>query len=442
MPNVIVKIGETKQHTYFQEDARDFITATFSKLIFFNPKYKKDPNFTEDGKKIYYNKYIYKKIDEVNKTWVISPIPGIEINDTNLNQYIIKFLNEKLNTESKIIYTNKGVYKNSNCRGQKLDSFKVVKNQIEYEEDFYIFEKNGTNYNVSLFKRSIPNESNNETHDNNYNLNVYINELAIVDNSKNGEFTLDKIDEETWNVYEKRIFYKNVDGEINLFIYSGYFPPFNIADDFWKGNEIVQPNPQPSVPKVYEGQIEYKFQGEPSSDNTIKYFEKNITYPELDLHVYKQAPPIILLNLNRTVWDNHESIKDKTKIMLKEEYTMNINNESYTYKIKGINFHKGKTPKSGHYVAFVKKYTHDPQTNIPPSQSFTWYLIDDLEDISVIPQTYNKLEDLSYNNENVLNNWTVALYERKDLIESSKNSVVVEQAINTEIEKLVDFNNT
>ena len=27
--------------------------------------------------------------------------------------------------------------------------------------------------------------------------------------------------------------------------------------------------------------------------------------------------------------------------MLKEEYTMNINNESYTYKIKGINFHKG-----------------------------------------------------------------------------------------------------
>ena len=96
--------------------------------------------------------------------------------------------------------------------------------------------------------------------------------------------------------------------------------------------------------------------------------------------------------------------------MLKEEYTMNINNESYTYKIKGINFHVGETPKSGHYVAFVKKYTHDSKAGTPSTQLFTWYLVDDLN--SVTPQTYNKLEDLFYN-ENVLNNWTVALYEEK-----------------------------
>lgn len=394
-----------KIHKGNQEDPHNFLDNTFRYLYFFNPLYENT---------VFEN----KNIENIYKCRLYKKIKTIEINKSE--------------------YENKGYDEKKNLSHRKIvDNFQTISNpnnkNIYSNIDDYFYKYDGNNYELSKDSK-----------------NPQIGKVMVEDRKDGFYFEFD-FDNLNLNIYQIEEQEKDIKKYENLGI-NNYYDIYSLSNNYVKveNNEdmcFAKKIGQKMYKKDYidlfhystaDGMIEptdtiehltnsinYKFIGSDDKPNINNIDDVN----QIVYNVYKKAPPIIVLKLLRYTqyYDENKKkfinkkITDKVKI--NDTYKMKINGQEYIYVLKGINFHSGSNINGGHFVSFIKKYKNQ--------NDYIWWLAND-SSVS-IKNNNGYVAELEYGSKSVLKNWTIALYERKDLIEFSDN---VQENINEEIKKL------
>ncbi len=399
-------IFKSKTHQGNQGVPSEFIDNTLRYISFLN-LYISIPNTIQKINKTIKN-YKFERINKEEFQKNIKYIPYKNPEESKAE--FIEIAKEKIKT----FFTSKN-----------LREFKFIL-KLDYPENYYYEYKNSTfteieknnDFKYFIFMNPLPNFF--KLHE----FELYIYELSILNrqtideniesNSLFGFYyntqLFDKLTKEEKNLEEfnrqqvscnscKEI----LDIEINendkfrknLFYYCGLTSTNVISVDKFNNSELI------------EEEIEKNFLFE---DKLEILYDKPLN-KEYYLY-YRKEPPIIFIQLQRGNDDRYYDIEVK----LKEEYTMN----SKKYVLKGFN---QSGIGGGHYWSYVSLFYRDNDNNYKKK----WCYLNDICDIEMKDNLSDYQKDYLYKT------WTIALYEREDLIEFSDN---VQENINEEIKKL------